>query len=172
MRLICPNCGAQYEIADTVIPPEGREVECSNCTHIWFQARSAPEAPVRELAPSALSILREEAARELAERRRERTGGLPDAQALASTLTPPEPAPPPRPEPRLQPEPVPEIPASGYAAGFVVAAVIGMALLSAYLLAGLMMRNGSDALWLLQAMVTVDGWRLWLFDHTLGLLRA
>ena len=37
MRLTCPNCDAQYEVPDEVIPPEGRDVQCSNCGHPWFQ---------------------------------------------------------------------------------------------------------------------------------------
>jgi predicted Zn finger-like uncharacterized protein len=37
MRLTCPNCGAQYEVPDDVIPEEGRDVQCSNCGTTWFQ---------------------------------------------------------------------------------------------------------------------------------------
>lgn len=37
MRLICPNCDAQYEIDDHAIPVEGRDVQCSNCGQTWFQ---------------------------------------------------------------------------------------------------------------------------------------
>ncbi|WP_083096104.1 zinc-ribbon domain-containing protein [Pseudophaeobacter leonis] len=37
MRLTCPNCGAQYEVPDDVIPDEGRDVQCSNCGDTWFQ---------------------------------------------------------------------------------------------------------------------------------------
>lgn len=37
MRLICPNCGAQYEVPDEVIPASGRDVQCSNCGDTWFQ---------------------------------------------------------------------------------------------------------------------------------------
>ncbi|SLN21402.1 hypothetical protein PEL8287_00913 [Roseovarius litorisediminis] len=37
MRLICPNCGAQYEVPDEVIPETGRDVQCSNCGDTWFQ---------------------------------------------------------------------------------------------------------------------------------------
>ncbi|MGJ5621471.1 zinc-ribbon domain-containing protein, partial [Sulfitobacter sp. MF3-043] len=33
MRLICPNCDAQYE----VMPTDGRDVQCSNCGQTWFQ---------------------------------------------------------------------------------------------------------------------------------------
>ena len=37
IRLICPNCGAQYDVPAEVIPPDGRDVQCSNCAHTWFQ---------------------------------------------------------------------------------------------------------------------------------------
>lgn len=37
MRLICPKCNAQYDIADDVIPEGGRDVQCSSCSHTWFQ---------------------------------------------------------------------------------------------------------------------------------------
>lgn len=37
MRLICPNCGAQYEVDDRVIPESGRDVQCSACGHAWYQ---------------------------------------------------------------------------------------------------------------------------------------
>ncbi len=37
MRLTCPNCGAQYEVPDEVIPEAGRDVQCSNCGDTWFQ---------------------------------------------------------------------------------------------------------------------------------------
>lgn len=37
MRLICPNCDAQYEIGDDAIPEAGRDVQCSNCGHGWYQ---------------------------------------------------------------------------------------------------------------------------------------
>ena len=44
MRLICPNCGAQYEVANDVIPKAGRDVQCSNCGHTWFEHPGASEA--------------------------------------------------------------------------------------------------------------------------------
>ncbi|WP_176248071.1 zinc-ribbon domain-containing protein [Sulfitobacter sp. HGT1] len=37
MRLICPNCDAQYEVPDSVMPTAGRDVQCSNCGQTWFQ---------------------------------------------------------------------------------------------------------------------------------------
>ncbi|QFS84448.1 hypothetical protein FIU97_16960 [Roseivivax sp. THAF40] len=46
MRLTCPNCNAQYEVPVDVIPDAGRDVQCSNCGHTWFQHHPdhAPEA--------------------------------------------------------------------------------------------------------------------------------
>jgi predicted Zn finger-like uncharacterized protein len=45
MRLICPNCDAQYEVAESAIPESGRDVQCSACGHTWFQqSASAPAA--------------------------------------------------------------------------------------------------------------------------------
>ena len=44
MRLVCPNCDAQYELAEGTIPAEGRDVQCSNCGHAWFQQSLEAEA--------------------------------------------------------------------------------------------------------------------------------
>ncbi len=43
MRLTCPNCAAQYEVPDEVIPLTGRDVQCSNCGDTWFQTH--PDNP-------------------------------------------------------------------------------------------------------------------------------
>jgi predicted Zn finger-like uncharacterized protein len=44
MRLVCPNCDAEYEVDAALIPDAGRDVQCSNCGHAWFQASLAIEA--------------------------------------------------------------------------------------------------------------------------------
>ena len=44
MRLVCPNCDAEYEVDATVIPDTGRDVQCSNCGHAWFQLPAGVEA--------------------------------------------------------------------------------------------------------------------------------
>ena len=46
MRLTCPNCGAQYEVPDGVIPAAGRDVQCSNCGHTWLQTPQGAGGPV------------------------------------------------------------------------------------------------------------------------------
>ena len=48
MRLTCPNCGAQYEVADDVVPEAGRDVQCSNCGHVWFEKPGGVEEPEPE----------------------------------------------------------------------------------------------------------------------------
>lgn len=48
MRLICPNCGAQYEVPDDVIPETGRDVQCSNCGDTWFQKHPDHDAELAE----------------------------------------------------------------------------------------------------------------------------
>lgn len=58
MRLVCPNCAAQYEVDDAAIPDAGREVQCSACGKLWFQpGKASAEAetpePVREPEPEA-----------------------------------------------------------------------------------------------------------------------
>jgi predicted Zn finger-like uncharacterized protein len=53
MRLICPNCDAQYEVPDEVIPTEGRDVQCSDCGKTWFQ-------PKEDLEPEPPALLQED----------------------------------------------------------------------------------------------------------------
>ena len=109
MRLVCPRCGAQYEIDGAAIPPAGRDVECSACDHVWralpppesFDPAARPQLS-RPLSDSVIEILREEAARELevraAERRSLRAAerasaalagiGDQDGQALVDDVSP------------------------------------------------------------------------------------
>lgn len=95
MRLVCPNCDAQYEVDAGVIPDNGRDVQCSNCGNGWFQLPPEVEAeiaaeealyepppakpmtqttareatvPRRSVDESVMNILREEAARETSAR--------------------------------------------------------------------------------------------------------
>jgi predicted Zn finger-like uncharacterized protein len=47
MRLVCPNCDAEYEVDASVIPQNGRDVQCSNCGTAWFQLPPDVEADLR-----------------------------------------------------------------------------------------------------------------------------
>lgn len=58
MRLICPNCTAQYEIDARAVPTKGRDVQCSACGHVWFQLGTpvqddAVPGRIETLAPPA-----------------------------------------------------------------------------------------------------------------------
>lgn len=46
MRLVCPNCDAEYEVDASAIPETGRDVQCSNCGHGWFQQPPGPEEEI------------------------------------------------------------------------------------------------------------------------------
>ncbi len=52
MRMICPNCGAQYEVDADVIPETGRDVQCSNCGHTWFQKHAEQIAEQDQSQPT------------------------------------------------------------------------------------------------------------------------
>lgn len=56
MRLVCPNCDAQYDVPDDVIPDGGRDVQCSSCGHTWFEAGPLSDLGARTVmrpAPSS-----------------------------------------------------------------------------------------------------------------------
>lgn len=62
MRLVCPNCEAKYEVPEDAIPETGRDVQCANCGHAWYQMRSraaaepaAAPAPAPVAAPAPLA---------------------------------------------------------------------------------------------------------------------
>jgi predicted Zn finger-like uncharacterized protein len=57
MRLVCPNCEAKYEVPDDAIPDTGRDVQCTNCGHTWFQMRGRiGAAPLVPPAPAELEM--------------------------------------------------------------------------------------------------------------------
>lgn len=51
MRITCPNCAAQYEVDDALIPEAGRDVQCSNCGKGWFQTKAAAPSVERPEPP-------------------------------------------------------------------------------------------------------------------------
>jgi predicted Zn finger-like uncharacterized protein len=63
MRLICPNCSAEYEIPDDAIPEGGRDLQCSSCGIAWFskldETDSLPQATSQaeptQVEPKAVS---------------------------------------------------------------------------------------------------------------------
>lgn len=86
MRLTCPNCDAEYSVDDAAIPPGGRDVQCSNCGHAWFQLH--PDAEAAAASADAL----------FAPARRDS-----EAAAKAGMPAPPPPTPHPVPPPAAKP---------------------------------------------------------------------
>ena len=56
MRLVCPNCKANYEIPRDAVPISGREVKCASCGHSWFQARTKKTNDEKLKAPEGKFI--------------------------------------------------------------------------------------------------------------------
>ncbi len=36
MIITCPNCNKQFKIDNSMIPDEGRDLQCGSCNHVWF----------------------------------------------------------------------------------------------------------------------------------------
>lgn len=106
MRLVCPNCDAEYEVDAAAIPEGGRDVQCSNCGHAWFQlspeveAELAAEEALFDAPPPIVAPMESRAGSAAAE---VATPGQTDAHDLEIDLPLTEAAPLPEPAP-----PVPE----------------------------------------------------------------
>lgn len=119
MRLVCPSCGAQYQIDDAAIPDAGRDVQCSNCGHAWFQLPPALEAALEAeedraaRSGAAPAPPPQDAADEPPPAPPEATPAAPtESPVAAARRTPPseaapEPASAPEPEPAPEPQPHP-----------------------------------------------------------------
>lgn len=135
MRLDCPNCAAQYDIPETAIPPQGRNLQCAACNHGWYHTMAPvkqpvkmpppliaqpepaiqPSAPMRPaLTPAIAEILRSEAAQ----------------NSAASQNAPPAAVP----EPAMQ-KPRRTSGAAGFWRGFISVSIVLASLATAYLTA-------------------------------------
>ena len=36
MIITCPNCNKKFKIDNSLIPDEGRELQCGSCNHVWL----------------------------------------------------------------------------------------------------------------------------------------
>ena len=36
MIITCPNCKKKFQIDATLVPEEGRDLQCGSCNHVWF----------------------------------------------------------------------------------------------------------------------------------------
>jgi len=47
-RIVCPNCGARYDVAAGVLGATGKNVRCARCGTVWL---ARPERPEGETLP-------------------------------------------------------------------------------------------------------------------------
>ena len=47
MIITCPNCNKQFKIDNSLIPDDGRDLQCGSCDHVWFyKTEDKIEAPL------------------------------------------------------------------------------------------------------------------------------
>jgi predicted Zn finger-like uncharacterized protein len=94
MRLICPNCDAQYEVDASLIPETGRDVQCSDCGHVWFQAPDMETDADTTMDDDIAALVR--------------PGGADGAEMVPGMAPVADPSPP-APAPEADPEPDPQV---------------------------------------------------------------
>ena len=55
MIITCPNCNKQFKIENSLIPDEGRDLQCGSCDHIWFYNIQEKNNEVLELKQEIIS---------------------------------------------------------------------------------------------------------------------
>ena len=55
MIITCPNCNKQFKIDNSLIPDEGRDLQCGSCNHIWFYNIQEKNNEVLELKQEFIS---------------------------------------------------------------------------------------------------------------------
>ena len=49
MIITCPNCNKQFKIDNSLIPNEGRDLQCGSCDHVWFYKIEEDNTEILEL---------------------------------------------------------------------------------------------------------------------------
>ena len=55
MIITCPNCNKKFKIDNSLIPDEGRDLQCGSCNHIWFYNIQEKNNEVLELKQEIIS---------------------------------------------------------------------------------------------------------------------
>ena len=55
MIITCPNCNKQFKIDNSLIPEEGRDLQCGSCNHIWFYNIQEKNNEILELKQQIIS---------------------------------------------------------------------------------------------------------------------
>ena len=55
MIITCPNCNKQFKIDNSLIPDEGRDLQCGSCNHNWIYNIQEKKNEVQELKQEIVS---------------------------------------------------------------------------------------------------------------------
>ena len=55
MIITCPNCKKQFKIENSLIPDEGRDLQCGSCNHVWFYKIGEKNNDILELKQEIIS---------------------------------------------------------------------------------------------------------------------
>ena len=55
MIITCPNCNKQFKIDNSLIPDEGRDLQCGSCNHVWFYNIQEKNNEILELKQEIIS---------------------------------------------------------------------------------------------------------------------
>ena len=52
MIITCPNCNKKFKIDISLIPDEGRNLQCGSCNHVWFfDPNKIPNKKINDISP-------------------------------------------------------------------------------------------------------------------------
>ena len=55
MIITCPNCNKQFKIDNSLIPDDGRDLQCGSCNHVWFYNSQEKNNEILELKQKIIS---------------------------------------------------------------------------------------------------------------------
>ena len=55
MIITCPNCNKQFQIDNSLISDEGRDLQCGSCNHVWFYKTEEQKDEVLKLNEEIVS---------------------------------------------------------------------------------------------------------------------
>ena len=55
MIITCPNCNKKFKIDISLIPDEGRDLQCGSCNHVWFYNIQEKNNKILELKQEIIS---------------------------------------------------------------------------------------------------------------------
>ena len=82
MIITCPNCKKQFKIDNSLIPDEGRDVQCGSCDHIWFYKIENDNNEILELREE---IINNDKENEIVEKKEEKNKKISEKQKTINT---------------------------------------------------------------------------------------